>query len=97
MLTGKQRSYLRGLANELDSVFQIGKGGINENFIKQIDGALETQELIKIKILQNSLVEPKEALNELIEATGAEYVQAIGSKIVIYRKSKKNKKIELPK
>lgn len=97
MLTGKQRSYLRAKANKLDPIFQIGKGGINESFIEQVDGALETQELIKINILQNSFVEPKEAIEELTKATGAEYVQTIGSKIIIYRESKKNKKIELPR
>ncbi len=97
MLTGKQRSYLKGLANKLDPLFQIGKGGINENFVEQIDGALETKELIKINILQNSLVEPEEAIQELIEKTGAEYVQCIGSRLVIYRESKDNKKINLPK
>ena len=97
MLTGKQRSYLRAKANKLDSVFQIGKGGINESFIEQVDGALETQELLKISILQNSMIEPKEAIEELTKATGAEYVQTIGSKIIIYRESKKNKKIELPR
>lgn len=97
MLTSKQRKYLKSLANPLSPMYQIGKGGITENFIKQIDGALETQELIKIRILQNSLVEPKEAIDELIESTGAEYVQCIGSKLVIYRESKKYKKIELPK
>ena len=85
MLTGKQRSYLKGLANKLDPLFQIGKGGINENFVEQIDGALETKELIKINILQNSLVEPEEAIQELIAKTGAEYVQCIGSRLVIYR------------
>ena len=97
MLTGKQRSYLRAKANKLDPIFQIGKGGINESFIEQVDGALETQELIKINILQNSFVEPKEAIEELTKATEAEYVQTIGSKIIIYRESKKNKKIELPR
>ena len=97
MLTGKQRSYLKGLANKLDPLFQIGKGGINENFVKQIDEALETREIIKISILQNSLTEPDEAINYLMEETGAEFVQSIGSKIVIYRESKDNKKIQLPR
>lgn len=97
MLTSKERKYLKSLANKLNPMYQIGKAGITENFIKQIDAALETQELIKISILQNSLVEPKEAIDELIEATGANYVQSIGSKLVIYRESKNNKKIELPR
>lgn len=97
MLTGKQRSYLKSIANTLDPIFQIGKGGINENFVKQIDEALETREIIKISILQNSLTEPDEAINYLMEETGAEFVQSIGSKIVIYRESKDNKKIQLPR
>ena len=97
MLTGKQRSYLKGLANKLDPIFQIGKNGINENFVKQVDGALETQELIKINILQNSLVEPEEAIDFLIEETGAEFVQSIGSRLVIYRESRDNKQIQLPR
>ena len=97
MLTGKERSYLRSLAHNIDPIFQIGKNGINENFVKQVDGALETQELIKINILQNSLLEPDEAADYLIEETGAEFVQSIGRRFVIYRESKDNKKIELPK
>ena len=97
MLTGKQRSYLKSLAHNLDPIFQIGKGGINENFIKQIDGALETRELIKINILQNSLEEPVEAARYLCDNLDAEFVQAIGNKFVIYRESKDKKKIELPR
>lgn len=96
MLTGKQRSYLKGLANDLDPIFQLGKYGLSENFVKQVDEALEARELIKIKILQNSILEPKETAIELVEKTDAEFVQSIGSKFVLYRESKDNKKIELP-
>lgn len=96
MLTGKQRSYLKSLANRLEPIFQIGKGGISENFIKQIDDALEKRELIKIKILPNSDIAPNEAANELSKKLNAEFVQSIGSKFIIYRESKNNKKIELP-
>ncbi|NLW22223.1 MAG: ribosome assembly RNA-binding protein YhbY [Tissierellia bacterium] len=96
MLTGKQRSFLKGIANNLDPIFQIGKNGITENFIKQVDDALEAREIIKIKVLNNSFLNPKEVANELAEKTGAEFVQSIGNKFVLYRESKKNKKIELP-
>lgn len=97
MLTGKERSYLKGLANKIEPIFQVGKHGLSENFIKQVDEALETRELIKIKILQNSLLEPKETALELVDKTNAEFVQSIGSKFVLYRESKDKKKIELPK
>lgn len=97
MLTGKQRSYLKGLANTMDPLFQIGKGGISENFITQMDEALETKELIKVNILQNSTEDAKEAALLIAEKIGAEYVQSIGNRFVLYRESKDNKKIELPK
>ena len=97
MLTGKQRSYLKGLAHNLDPLFQLGKSGLTENFIKQVEEALETKELIKIKILQNCDLDPTETANEIVEELNAEFVQSIGSKFVVYKESKKNKKIELPK
>ncbi len=95
MLTGNQRSYLKSLANGLEPILQIGKNGITENFVKQVDEALEAREIIKIKVLNNSFLEPKKVANELCKLTGAEFVQSIGSKIVIYRESKENKKIEI--
>lgn len=97
LLTGKQRSYLKGLANNLDPIFQLGKNGLSENFIKQVEEALETRELIKIKILQNCDLDPKEVATELVEKLDAEFVQSIGSKFVLYKESVENKKIELPK
>lgn len=96
MLTGRQRSYLKAMANGIDSIFQIGKNGINENFIKQVNDALEAREIIKINVLKNSFLEAKEVANELASLTGAEFVQSIGNKFVLYRESKDNKKIELP-
>ncbi len=96
MLTGKQRSYLKALANSVDSIMQIGKGGITENVLKQIDDALEARELIKINILNNSMLEAKETANEIAESVGAEYVQSIGNKFVLYRESKE-KLINMPK
>lgn len=96
MLTGKQRSYLKGIANNIDPIFQIGKNGITENFIKQVEEALEAREIIKIKVLNNSLLEAKEVASTLAEETNAEFVQSIGNKFVLYRESKENKKISLP-
>ena len=95
MITSKQRAYLRGLANTMEPIFQIGKGGINENLIKQLDEALEARELIKLHVLETAFMDSRETLSELAEILGAEPVQAIGSKIVLYRESVNKKKIEL--
>lgn len=95
MITGKQRSYLKSLANTLNPMIQIGKGGIGEGVLSQIDKSLEDHELLKITVLKNSPVEAKEIVDEILEATGAEFVQQIGNKLTIYRESKENKKIDL--
>lgn len=97
MITTKQRAYLRGLANNIDPIFQIGKGGIEENFLKQVADALEKRELIKIKVLENSGLETREASDYICEKLGCEGVQAIGSKLVLFKQSEKKPKIELPK
>ena len=92
-LTSKQRAQLRGLANGIDTILQIGKDGIGENLVKQADGALEARELIKGKVLENSLLSPREAAEELAPLTRSEIVQVIGTKFVLYRPShKKDKK-----
>ena len=96
MLTGKQRSFLKGIANNIDPIFQIGKNGITDNFINQVDEALEAREIIKIKVLNNSSLEAKEVAGILSEKANAEFVQSIGNKFVLYRESKKNKRIVLP-
>ncbi|MBO1265776.1 ribosome assembly RNA-binding protein YhbY [Proteiniclasticum sp. SCR006] len=96
MITTKQRAYLRSLANKIDSIFQIGKGGIEAPFIKQVEDALEKRELVKITVLENSGMDPRDAHDHLVGALGCEGVQVIGSKIVLYKESKNNKKIELP-
>ncbi len=85
------------MANTMDPIFQVGKSGITDNFIKQIDEALEARELLKVKVLNNSLLEAKEVANDLAEKLDAEFVQSIGNKFVLYRESKENKKISLPK
>lgn len=97
MLTSKQRSHLKGLANSIDPIFQLGKGGISDNFIKQIDDALETREIIKVNVLKNCSLDPTEVANEIADKLKAEYVQSMGRKFVLYRESRENKKIELPK
>jgi RNA-binding protein len=96
MITSKQRSYLRSLANPLQPIFQVGKAGIEENFLKQLVDALESRELIKIKILNNSGITAREASDMICEAIDAEAVQTIGSKCVLYKRSINRSKIELP-
>lgn len=97
MLTGKQKRYLRSIAHNLDPIFQVGKGGVNENMIKQINEALEARELIKVSVLKNSLEDADEAADALVIGTNAELVQIIGHTIVLYKESKENKEIILPK
>lgn len=98
MLTGKQRAYLRGLANNLSPIFQIGKNGVEENFLIQLKQALEARELIKIKVLENSGLESRETSDMICKAIKCEGIQAIGNKIVLYKQSRdpKKRKIELP-
>ncbi|AUW62621.1 MULTISPECIES: ribosome assembly RNA-binding protein YhbY [Staphylococcus] len=96
MLTGKQKRYLRSLAHNIDPIFQIGKAGINDNMISQIDETLENRELIKIHILQNNFDDKNDLAQTLSQATNSEVVQVIGSMIIIYRESQENKEISLP-
>lgn len=96
MITTKQRAYLRGLANNISPIFQIGKNGVEENFLIQVAQALEARELIKIKVLENSGLETRETSDMICKALKCEGVQAIGSKITLYKKSKNKPKIELP-
>ncbi len=96
MLTGKQRAYLRGLANNISPIFQIGKNGVEENFLIQVSQALEARELIKIKVLENSGLDTRETSDKICKALKCEGVQAIGNKITLYKKSKNKPKIELP-
>ena len=94
-LTSKQRAQLRALANSLDTILQIGKDGIGENLVKQADDALEARELIKGRVLENSLLSAREAAEELASRTRSQVVQVIGTKFVLYRpthrKDKKDK------
>ncbi len=97
MLIGKQRAYLRCLANDMQPIFQIGKNGIEESFLKQVRDALEARELIKIKVLENSGFTAREASDFICKEIKCEGVQAIGSKIVLYKRSSKKPKIEIPR
>lgn len=96
-MTSKQRSYLKGLAMNIDPVFQIGKASLTPEFTESINEVLEARELIKISVLKNCMDEPKELAIVLAERTHSEVVQVIGKKIVLYKESKNKKKIELPK
>ena len=92
MLTSKQRAILRAAANTMDPVFQVGKGEIDETLIKSTAACLAARELIKMKVLENSPYTAKEAAAILSEATGADVVQVIGSKFVLYLQKKKESK-----
>jgi RNA-binding protein len=100
MLTGKQRAQLRGMANTVDTIIQIGKGGITDSVVKSVDDALKARELIKGRVLENSLLTAREACDELARILNAEPVQSIGSKFVLYRENReidKTKRIKLVK
>jgi RNA-binding protein len=97
MLTSKQRAYLRGLAAAEDTIVIIGKGGITENVIIQMNDALKARELVKGRVLENSLLTAREAADALNETCRAEVVQVIGSKFVLYKRNEQKPKIELPK
>jgi len=100
-LTSKQRAQLRGLANTIDTIIQIGKDGIGENLVKQANDALEARELIKGRVLDNNIeYDARMAAAELAKATRSEVVQVIGTKFVLYRESHskpKEKRIQLVK
>ena len=86
-LNSKQRAQLRGLANGIDTILHIGKDGVGPNLVKQADDALEARELIKGRVLENSMLTPREAAEELAGKARAEVVQVIGTKFVLYRQS----------
>lgn len=96
MISGKQRAYLRAMANKLDPIFQIGKGGIGEEMAKSISDALEAKEIIKISVLDTSPDTPREAADVLSKYLACEVVSVIGKKIVLYRESREKKRIVLP-
>ncbi len=97
MITSKQRAYLRGLANPIDTILQIGKGGIGNNLTKQVDDALTARELVKLRCLETADITPREAAGVLARACGAEIVQVIGTRLVLYRSAPKDPQIVLPR
>lgn len=97
MITTKQRAFLRGLANHEPSILQIGKDGISDALIKNIDEALDARELVKVSILETCDIEPKDVMAQVLGAIEhSEPVQVIGRKIVIYKRNLKEPKIVLP-
>ncbi|MBE6837480.1 MAG: ribosome assembly RNA-binding protein YhbY [Ruminococcus sp.] len=95
MITTKQRAYLKSLATSLQPAFQVGKGGVNDAQVMQIDDYLRVHEIIKIKVLDNSMYTAREAAEEIAERIDAEVVQVIGSKAVLYKKNPEKPVIEL--
>ena len=89
MLTSKQRAYLRSLAVDLDTILMVGKSGMSPELLKQADDALAARELIKVKVLENSEYDPRQAADILCEAVGCECVQVIGRKFVLFKQKKK--------
>ncbi|MBM7597898.1 RNA-binding protein [Virgibacillus halotolerans] len=96
MLTGKQKRFLRAKANPLKPIFQVGKSGVTENMVEQIDEALEKRELIKISILQNCVEDKHTVADEISQGADAIVVQIIGNNIVLYKESEENKQLQLP-
>ena len=95
MLTSKQRAVLRGMANSMDTIVQVGKGGISDTLVAQTDDALRARELIKLRVLENSGYTAREAAEQLAEQTGSDVVQVIGSRFVLYRRNPKKPVIDL--
>ncbi len=96
-MTSKQRAYLRSLANSIQSIVMVGKGGMSPEIIKQADDALKARELIKGSVLETSPLSAREAAEQIAQATQAQVVQVIGGKFVLYRRNDEKPVIELPK
>ena len=95
MLTSKDRAKLRGIASKEDTILQVGKSGIGEALIKQVSDALAKRELIKMRVLENALLDSREVAEQLAVQTGAEVVQVIGTKFVLFKRNPKKPVIEL--
>lgn len=89
MLTSKQRAFLRSQANQMETIFQVGKGGVGETLVEQVKDALNARELIKLRVLENSLLTAREAATDLAEQTGADVVQVIGTRFVLFKRNPK--------
>lgn len=97
MLNSRQRAQLRALANDMETILQIGKSGIGDNTIKQVSDALEARELIKLRILETCPTTVRETADAVAEATNSDVVQVIGTRFILYKESKNNKTIKLVK
>ncbi len=95
MLTSKQRAYLRGIAQNYETIFQIGKGGISDNLIMQVNDALKKRELIKLRVLDNCDLSSREAADQIAEKTSADVVQVIGSRFVLFKRNPHEPVIDL--
>lgn len=97
MLNSRQRAQLRALANSIDTVVMVGKGGLDNYVYKTADEAITARELIKCKVLETAGITPREAADDISEKIGADVVQVIGTKFILYRKNKDEPKIKLVK
>ncbi len=95
MINSKQRAYLKGLSNKLNPSIQIGKEGLTDNILEELETHLEYRELVKISVLENSPVMADEIVDQVLSKTNSEFVQVIGNKLIIYRESKDHKQIQL--
>lgn len=95
MLKSKQRAFLRGIASSYETIFQVGKGGINENFINQVTDALRKRELIKLRVLENSGYTAREAAEEIASKTESDVVQVIGNRFVLFKRNPKEPVIDI--
>lgn len=95
-MTSKQRAYLRGQANTLEPIFQIGKTGLSENLLKQLSDALEARELIKISVLETAPDTAKDLSIDISNSINTEVIQVIGNKITLFRQKKKDSRYQLP-
>ena len=96
-INSKQRAQLRALAMQEDTIIHIGKGGVTDTVITSVNEALRARELVKGRVLENSMLTAREACDALSEACGAEQVQVIGTRFVLYKRNNKAPKIELVK
>lgn len=95
MLTSKQRAKLKGIASSTETILQVGKGGVGDQLVKQVDDALTARELVKLHVLDSAPEEPGELAQALAEATNSEVVQVIGRRLVLYRRNPKKPVIRL--
>lgn len=97
MLNSRQRAQLRAMANDMETILQVGKGGINDNTVKQVNDALEARELIKLRVLETCPTNSRETADILSDKCKCDVVQVIGSRFILYKESKNNKTIKLVK